>query len=152
MACAQDSRKLFDIFDNDTNLAQRPEENTHFDPLLPRFSPHGERRRRRQREVCTCTCIRWGLFPWSSAHVDGCIQLQRGLWIGNLALAPNGTSSPSRVKNTQEPRSPSPTLELLYEALSRLWHKDNCPPPSTHTHTSCTLSRPLRLATTNLKS
>lgn len=61
MACAQDSRKLFDIFDNDTNLAQRPEENTHFDPLLPRFSPHGERRRR-QREVCTCTCIRWGLF------------------------------------------------------------------------------------------
>lgn len=73
-------------------------------------------------------------FPWSSAHVDGCIQLQRGLWIGNLALAPNGTSSPSRVKNTQEPRSPSPTLELLYEALSRLWHKDNClPPPHTHT-------------------
>ena len=73
----------------------------------------------------------------SSAHVDGCIQLQIGLWIGNLALAPPLPTAPLlslKGKEHLSTKIPSPTLELLYEALSQLWHKDNCL-ANTHTNT-----------------
>lgn len=48
-------------------------------------------------------------MPGTFSHVDGCLPLQRGVWIGNPTLAPKGTTSPFRVKHAPVSRTPACT-------------------------------------------
>ena len=123
--------------DNNINLARGRGEHTLWTcSSVPLYCPLWEDSRDKEREVHVCVCM---LYV-HTLEFDGCIQLLKG------ALDRKSSSRHSRPrrhlfslkrKERLSAKIPSPTHELLYEALSQRWHKDNCLPHSPHTHSPC---------------
>lgn len=130
MAWALGCRKTRSRFNNNINIAQGGGEHTHFDLRLTRLyrtTVRTGKAAETEREERMLGRFLWSLGScrWLHSITNGALDRKSS----SRHSPPNGTSSPFREKNTQMPRSPSPTLQLLYEVLSQL-----CLPHTPHAH------------------